>query len=331
MKRMYGLITILLIFLGVAYFQSSKQQATKQKIPTVGVLQLLSHPALDTINRGIDDSLKAHGYIPGKTIHIDFQNAQGDQSNLQSMSARFVHEHVNAAIGIATPSAQALANATDKIPLILGAVTDPKGAKLVANNEHPGGNITGVSDQAPLKEQLGLIKRLTPHLHTLGIIYTSSDDSATAQAKQFTALCKKEHIELKAYTVASTNDVNQVSQTMVNEVDAVYVPTDNTMASAMQTLVANTNAKKIPVFPAVDTMVKQGGLATYSVNQYKLGRLTGDMTVAILKHKAKPATTPIEFVRHGDLTINLATAQKLGITIPQSLINEAKQKGELYK
>ncbi|GAB6093305.1 tryptophan ABC transporter substrate-binding protein [Furfurilactobacillus curtus] len=331
MKRMYGLITILLIFLGVAYFQGSNQQATKQKIPTVGILQLLSHPALDTINRGIDDSLKAHGYIPGKTIHIDFQNAQGDQSNLQSMSARFVHEHVDAAVGIATPSAQALANATDNIPIVLGAVTDPKGAKLVANNEHPGGNITGVSDQAPLKEQLGLIKQLTPHLRTLGIIYTSSDDSATAQAKQFTALCKKEHIKLKAYTIASTNDVNQVSQTMANEVDAVYVPTDNTMASAMQTLVANTNAKKIPVFPAVDTMVKQGGLATYSVNQYKLGRLTGDMTVAILKHKSKPATTPIEFVRHGDLTINLATAQKLGITIPQSLINEAKQKGELYK
>ncbi|GKT04535.1 tryptophan ABC transporter substrate-binding protein [Furfurilactobacillus sp. WILCCON 0119] len=331
MKRLYSLIAIIFIFLGVAFFQGKQQQRAQQKIPTVGVLQLLTHPALDTINRGIDDSLKAHGYIPGKTIHIDFQNAEGDQSNLQTMSARFVHEQVDVAIGIATPSAQALANATTKIPVVLGAVTDPKGAKLVQNNTRPGGNITGVSDQAPLAEQLGLIKKLTPNLKTLGIIYTSSDDSATAQYKQFKALCQKEHITLKAYSVANTNDVNQVSQTMANEVDAVYVPTDNTLASAMQTLVANTNAKKIPVFPAVDTMVKQGGLATYSVNQYKLGRLTGDMTVAILKHKKTPATTPIEYVRHGDLTINLKVAKQLGITIPQSLINEAKQKGELYK
>ncbi|QLE64954.1 ABC transporter substrate-binding protein [Furfurilactobacillus rossiae] len=331
MKRMYGLIAIILVFLGVAYFQESKEQAAQQKVPTVGVLQLLTHPALDAINHGIDDSLKAHGYIPGKTIHIDFQNAEGDQSNLQSMSARFVHEHVNAAVGIATPSAQALANATKKTPIVLGAVTDPKGAKLVANNKRPGGNITGVSDQAPLKQQLGLIKKLTQNLKTLGIIYTSSDDSATAQYKQFKALCKKENITLKVYSISNTNDLNQVSQTMAGQVDAVYVPTDNTIASAMQTLVANTNAKKIPVFPAADTMVKQGGLATYAINQYKLGRLTGDMTASILKHKSKPATTPIKYVRHGDLTINLKTAKQLGITIPKSYIKEAQQKGELFK
>ncbi|GEK29304.1 tryptophan ABC transporter substrate-binding protein [Furfurilactobacillus siliginis] len=331
MKRMYSLIAIILIFLGVAFVAERKQQAAQEKVPTVGVLQLLSHPALDAINRGIDDSIKAHGYKPGKDIHIDFQNAQGDQSNLQSMSARFVNEHVNVAIGIATPSGQALANATHKIPVVLGAVTNPEGAKLVKTNEHPGGNVTGVSDHPPLEKQLRLIKQLTPNLKTLGIIYTSSDDSAATQYRQFKALCEKQHIALKTYTIASTNDVNQVSQTMANEVDAVYVPTDNTIASAMQTLVKNTNAKKIPVFPGADTMVKQGGLATYSINQYKLGRHTGDMAVAILRHKAKPANTPIDFVTDSDLTVNLKAAKELGITVPQSLINEASKKGELYK
>lgn len=117
---------------------------------------------------------------------------------------------------------------------------------------------------------------------------------------------------------------------MVSQVDAVYVPTDNTVASAMQTLVATATAKKVPVFPAVDTMVKAGGLATLSINQYKLGVTTGKMTAAILKGK-KPADTPIHFVRKGEMTINLKTAQKLGITLPDSVVKEAKQHGEVYR
>lgn len=235
-----------------------------------------------------------------------------------TMSNRFVNENADAVIGIATPSAQALANATSKIPIVLGAVTDPKGAGLVKNNKRPGHNITGVSDQAPLKEQLGLIKKVMPNMKTLGIFYTSSDDSAVAQYKQFKSLCAQENITLKAYSISNTNDVDQVSQQMVSGVDAVYVPTDNTVASAMQTLVKNANAAKVPVFPAVDTMVKSGGLATYSINQYKLGVITGEMTADILDGK-KPATTPIHYIKHGDLILNQQEAKKLGITfLPHS-------------
>ncbi len=148
-------------------------------------------------------------------------------------------------------------------------------------------------------------------MKTLGIFYTSSDDSASAQYKQFKVLCAQEHITLKAYSISNTNDVDQVSQQMVQNVDAVYVPTDNTVASAMQTLVKNANSAKVPVFPAVDTMVKSGGLATYSINQYKLGVITGQMTADILKGK-KPATTPIHYIKHGDLILNLPEAKKTG-------------------
>lgn len=234
-------------------------------------------------------------------------------------------------IGIATPSAQALANASDKIPVVLGAITDPKGAGLVKNNKRPGGNVTGVSDQAPLKAQLDLIKQIMPKMKTLGIMYTSSDDSATAQYKQFKALCKKENVTLKAYSISNTNDVDQVSQQMLSNVDAVYVPTDNTIASAMQTLVANANSAKVPVFPAVDSMVKDGGLATLSINQYKLGVETGKMTAQILKGKLNPATTPIHFFRSGEMTINLKEAKKLGITLPKSVVEEAEKNGEVFK
>jgi len=331
MKRLYGLIAILVIFLGFAFVSESHKEAAQTKeVPTVGILQLLSHPALDAIHKGIIHGLAEEGYHVNKNIKIDFQNAENDQSNLKTMSARFVNEDANAMIGIATPAAQALANASSSTPIVLGAISDPKGAHLVKSNTHPGNNVTGVSDQAPLASQLKLIQKIMPNMKTLGIIYTSSDDSATAQYHQFAALCKKEHVRLKAYSIANTNDLNQVSQEMVSQVDAVYVPTDNTVASAMQTLVATATAKKVPVFPAVDTMVKAGGLATLSINQYQLGVTTGKMTAAILKGK-KPADTPIHFVRKGEMTINLKTAKQLGITLPDSVIKEAKQHGEVYR
>ncbi|GHP14506.1 ABC transporter substrate-binding protein [Lentilactobacillus fungorum] len=333
MKKNYlisGVILVLVAILGVAFFQEKQAQKPPAK-PTVGILQLMSHPALDAIHRGIIHGLEEEGYRPGKNIQIDFQNAQNDQSNLKTMSTKFANEDADLSIGIATPSAQALANTINKKPVILGAITDPKGAGLVKNNQKPGGNITGVSDQAPLKEQLGLIKQIMPKLKTLGIIYTSSDDSAVAQYKKFAKLCQQERIPLKAYSIANTNDLTQVAEQAVRSVDAIYVPTDNTIAGAMQTLVGAANKSKVPVFPAVDTMVKAGGLATYGVDQYQLGVATGKMSAQILKGKRKPATTPIKFFRHGKLIINEKQASYLGIRIPATLLREAQQKGELIK
>ncbi|WP_056978669.1 tryptophan ABC transporter substrate-binding protein [Lentilactobacillus senioris] len=332
MKRMYGLIIILLVFLGVAFVKeqpTSSQQINKT--PTVGILQLMSHPALDAIHKGIVAGLKDGGYTEGKNLKIDFQNAENDQSNLKTMSTKFENEDTDISIGIATPAAQALANTITNRPVILGDVTDPKGAGLVQNNKRPGGHITGVSDRAPLKQQLGLIKQLMPKLKTLGIIYTSSDDSAVAQYKQFVQMCQKEHIQYKAYSITNSNDLNQVAQKAAGSVDAIYVPTDNTIAGAMSTLSAAADQQGIPVFPAVDTMVKNGGLATYSVDQYQTGVAIGKMTAKILKGKANPATTPIQFVDTGKLIINEKQAKKLGINIPANLIQEAKTKGELIK
>ncbi|WP_283680043.1 tryptophan ABC transporter substrate-binding protein [Lentilactobacillus sp. Marseille-Q4993] len=334
-KRSYPLliaIIILFAFLGYAFVNEKSQMAKPaKKTPEIGILQLMSHPALDSIHKGIIAGLKQEGYTPGKNIKIDFQNAQNDQSNLKTMSSKFANENLDLSIGIATPSAQSLANSIKDKPIILGAITDPKGANLVKNNKRPGGNITGVSDQAPLKEQLGLIKKLMPKMKTLGIIYTSSDDSAVAQYKMFKKICKQEKIPLKAYSISNTNDLNQVAQQAVNSVDAIYVPTDNTIAGAMQTLVGAANQAKVPVFPAVDTMVRDGGVATYGVDQYKLGVATGKMSAQILKGNKKPATTPIKYFTHGKLIINKKQADKMGITIPASLMKEAKAKGEIVK
>ncbi|MCI2172120.1 tryptophan ABC transporter substrate-binding protein [Schleiferilactobacillus perolens] len=332
MKRMLAMIGALLVFLGVAFFTTGKQVTPKAKIPTVGILQLMSHPALDQIHKGIVAGLKESGYTQGKNLKIVFRNAENDQSNLKTMSQTLVERaDSDVVVGIATPSAQALANTTKTTPIVLGAVTDPVGAKLVKSITHPGGNISGVSDPAPINKQLALIHELMPKLKTIGVISTLSDDSAQADVNCFTKLVKQYGWTVKKYNVSSTNDVNQVAQTMVNQVDAVWVPTDNTIASAMQTLVNVADTKNVPIFPTVDTMVKDGGLATMSLNQFDLGVRAGRMAAKVLKGTAKLATTPIDDKTRSDLVINLKQAKRIGFTIPQKLIDQAKKNGEVIQ
>lgn len=325
MKKMIGFIAILTILLTYAFISGLRTttETAQKDLPVVGLLQLTSHPALDLITQGIIDSLSEEGFVDGETMILDFQNAQGDQSNLNSMSTRFVSRDADIMIGIATPAAQALANASSDIPIVLGAITDPEASNLVASNEQPGGNITGVSDATPIKEQLSLLKDLLPDAKNIGILYSSSEDNSIVQGKQAEELAKELGFETTTMTVSSTNDVAQIGAALASQVDAVWVPTDNTIASAMNTLVEATDAEGIPIIPAVDTMVEQGGLATVGLNQYELGKLTGKMTAAILKGEIEPATSPIQYLEQGDIFINQEKAAELGITIPQSILEQA--------
>lgn len=332
MKRMSALIAILIAFLGFAFFTDNGGSSfSLNKKPKVGVLTLMHHPALDQIYHGFVHQLAKEGYHDGKNITIEYQNANGDQSNLKTMANKLVNDNATILFGITTPASQALANTTTKTPIVLGAVTDPKGAGLVKNNQHPGGNITGISGQAPVLEQLQLVKKFMPHAKTFGLIYTSSDPSAASEAKIFIKTAKRLKMNLKVASIANSNDLNQVSQALLSEVDAVIVPTDNTIAGAMQTLVKNADAVNKPVFPAVDTMVKQGGVATYSINQFKMGEEGGKVAAAILRGDKKPATTAIEYIRHGEPVLNLKQAQKLGLTIPKDFQQEATNHGEVFK
>ena len=326
MKKVLAAFAAIYLFLAATLFINIKPAAQKSKEVRVGVLTLMRHPALDEIYRGYKAGLAKSGY----KVKIDYQNANNDQSNLKTMAEKLVNSQDQVLFGITTPSSQALANATKKKPIVLGAVTDPKGAGLVKNNKRPGGNITGVSDRAPIKQQLKLIQRFLPRLKTLGIIYTSSDSSAVSGYKQIVSYCKQMGINYKAYSISNSNDLNQVSQQMLTQVDAVIVPTDNTIAGAMQTLVKNANVAKKPVFPAAGTMVKDGGLATYSVDQYQLGLIGAKMTVQILQGK-KPGNMAIRYVEHGTPYLNLKEAKKLGTKVPASFLKEAKSKGTIYK
>ena len=310
-----GLLAAVLVAAGV---QESIAEHKAAKVPTVGVLQFMSHPALDAINKGIKEGLADSGYTVGKDVKIDFQNAQGDQSNLKTMSTKFENEGAAVSVGIATPAAVALANTINDKPVVFSASTNPLSAKLVKSYNKPGGNVTGVSDQAPLEAQLKMMKAFLPEMKTLGVIYTSSDDSATTEVRKMIALAEEAGLKVKAYSIASSNDLNQTSLQMVenHNVDAVFVPTDNTIAGAMTTLIKNTDAAKVPVFPTVDTMVKDGGVAAESINQKNIGVMTGKMVAKILKG-ANPKTLPVDFTKTGELVVNKAQLEKLGLTMPK--------------
>ncbi|SCB88327.1 tryptophan ABC transporter substrate-binding protein [Weissella bombi] len=323
-KKIWGTIGVLTLFTVFAGVHESVQTSQHKAMPKVAILQFMKHPALDDINKGIYEGLSQAGYHEGKNVKIMYENAQGDQSNLKTMASKFENANADVSVGIATPAAVSLANTITDKAVVFAASTTPIQSKLVKSYNHPGGNVTGVSDQAPLAAQLKMMKKFVPNLKNLGVIYTSSDDSASIQAKQMMNLAKKAGLQVKPYTISSSNDLNQTAKQMVanSQVDAVFVPTDNTIAGAMPTLIDSTNAAGVPVFPTVDTMVKDGGLAAESINQKKLGVQTGKQVARILDGK-QPKDIPVGFIKKGDLVVNKAQLSRLGLTLPKEY-NQAK-------
>lgn len=330
-KRLLSSIVIVAGFLIFAFFQGSHSANSQAKIPKVGILQLVTHPALDEIHQGVVAGLKHEGYVNGKSVKIDYQNAQANQANLKTMAQSFINQGDNLTIGIATPAVLSLAKAANgQSPVILAGITDPVGAKLVKSIDKPGANITGTSGDSPLAAHLDVIKKVAPQAKTLGIIYTSSDHGGTYHAKKMEKLAQAQGMQVKMYTIASTNDMQQVAETMAGQVDVVYAPQDNGVASAMKTLISTTNQAKIPVIPATDTMVKDGGIATMSVSQFDIGYQAGLMAGKVLKGQ-NPATMPVHAVTKGSLVVNAKEAQLLGIDLPANMVQEAQEHGEVIQ
>lgn len=334
-KKLYmtiaGLIGLAVILIGTYFYTGRTNSQQAKAIPKVGVLQLMSHPALDQINKGIDDTLKKNGYIDGKTVHIEFQNAQGDQSNLRTISKKFVQDNVDVAVGIATPAVQSLMNATKTTPIILGGISNPVGSGLIKSEKRPGGNVTGVAGTSPLKDQLTLMEQVIPNLKTIGIIYTSDDSPAASQVQEMKNLAQKDGIDVKISTISGINDLQQVATDLSNKVQTIYVPTDNTVASGMKLLSSIAAKKNIAVFPGATTMVKDGGLATNGISQYELGVKTGEHVVRVLQGKENTATTPVTNVNKGHIMLNEKMAKKLHIKFPNYLIQKAKKDGQIIK
>ena len=302
----------------------TKETGSGSKVFTIGINQLVKHAALDASYQGFVDALAEAGYKDGEKIKIDYQNAQGDQSTASTIATKLVNDNNDLILTIATPAAQAVANITKDIPILVTAVTDPAASGLVASNEAPGGNVSGTSDLTPVKKQMELLTQLVPKAVDVAVLYCSSESNSKIQAE--IAIEEGTALGLNVFeaTVSDSNEIQQVVQSLVGNVDAIYVPTDNIISDGMATVASVANGNGIPVIVGEEGMVDKGGLATYGVDYYKLGQLTGKQAVKIIEGKAETATMAIEYIPDEECTlkINEDVATQLGIAIPEGLVVE---------
>jgi len=299
---------------------SSKSSGKKQ----VAVVQIMQHGSLDAANKGMIDGLKEKGFGPDK-VEVDQQNAQGDQSNLRSIANRFTSGNYNLICAISTPAAQTMANATDKIPIICTAIADFENAKLMKSEKTPDSNVTGTHDRGPLEKQVALIREIQPNAKKVGIIYNSSEINSVIQAERLKKACEPLGMEVVELTVNSVNDVQQVAEGFLGgKVDAIFVPTDNIIASSIPTLMSVADKEKIPVYGAEVGHVKSGVLASESISFYDIGHRAGEMAAEILKGNKTVKDFPVEGADKSKLYINKAEMEKLGIQIPQAVLDRAE-------
>lgn len=303
--------------------EEAAQQGGKTLIP-IGIVQLVEHEALDAANRGIVDALAERGYKEGINVTIDRQNAQADQSNLQNIAARFVSNDSKILFAIATPAAQTLAAATKTIPIVATAVTNFEVAKLVASNEKPGGNVTGVSDINPVAEQFALLMKFAPDAKAIGTIYNSSEINSTYQIELLKKAASAAGVEVVEASVSSVNDIQQAVASLKGKVGGLYLPTDNIIASAVPVLMKSVFEAGIPTVAGEGGMVRAGILASIAVDYYTLGKMTGAMGADILDGKKKPADMPIQSQKAEKVLVNLKTAETMGIQIPEDILKTAE-------
>ena len=316
---------MLTLALGVMGCGGDKKEAPKkaEKV-NVGIVQLVEHAALDAANKGFVEGLASKGYKEGQNIAYDRQNAQADQSNLQNIAHRFVNNKVNLICAIATPAAQTVANVTSDIPIVATAVTDYKTAKLVKDNAKPGTNVTGTTDMNPVEQQLDLLLKVLPNAKSVGTIYCSSEVNSQLQVDILKKAATAKGVTIKEATVSNVNDIQQAARSLVGKVQAIYVPTDNVLASAMPTLISVTEEAKLPVICGEGGMVKAGGLATLGVDYYKLGFQAGEMAADILSGKSKPADMAIQAQEEFKAMVNVKEAEKIGLKVPEDVLKGAE-------
>ena len=287
----------------------------KKDVFRIGISQFITHQSLDATREGFVDELAKQGYVEGKNIEIHLQNAQGEQRNLKTISQQ-LSESSDVVLAIATPSAQSLANTTQTTPVIFSAVTDPVSAKLVESREHPGGNVTGTSDQSSdaISTQINLIKKVLPKAKTIGILYTQSEPNSVVQKDEAKRLLEEKGFTVVEKTILDSNNVKAAAESLMTEVDMVFVPTDNIISSTMETVKQVSIKHKVPVFGGSTEMIAVGGLYNYGTNYEELGRQTARMLIRVLKGE-KPENIAVELPEKLELHTNQEMADALGIDI----------------
>ncbi len=326
MKKIISAVSALLVLASSTAFAAPKKQ---HKIK-IGIAKIVQHQALDDIEKGVIDAIKDAGI----DATYDLQNANGDVGTAAQIANQYKAEKVDVAVGIATPVAVALATTLKKIPVVFGTVTDPLGAGLVSTLEHGERNVTGMSDAIPTEQHIKLFKEVAG-IKTLGYIYTSSEDNSSSALALVKKGCEEAGIKLITQSITKSDEVKQAAQSLVNRVDGIYLSTDNTVFSAIASLVDVFGKAKKPIFSGDVTAAKEGGIFMASgFNYYKAGRATGEMVVKIL-NGAKPSELPVRFMTDPsdtDFLIDLDAAKNCNITLDKKYLDTANmiiQNGKL--
>jgi len=291
----------------------------------IGISQIVEHPALDNCRDGFVDGLKQAGYVPGEDVIYDFQNAQGEFSNAISIAQKFKDDRVDMIVAISTPIAQACAQVTSDIPIIIGAITDPVAANIAESWESSGNNITGMSDAAPNEAQLKLIPRFFPEAKRVGTVYNAGEANSVVQVELSKEICSDLGLELIEATVSNSNEVLMAAQSLAGRVDVFYIVTDNVAVSAISSIVKVSMDEKIPIILADPTNVADGGFASFGIDYFTLGQKSAEKAVQVLEGK-HPSEIPIgKLDKPEDLkfVINLDIAELINIDVSDEMLQEA--------
>lgn len=299
----------------------------KSDLPRIGIIQMMEHDSLNTIYENIVVGLEDAGYIDGETCTIDYQNGQNDMTVMKTIVQRFVADNCDVIIAIATPAAQAALSETSEIPIIFAAVTDPVDAEIVDSMDVPGGNVTGTSDAISPEDIMNLAKEITPDFKTIGALYSTGEDNSASVIAELKKYADANGFTVVESTVTNTSEVQQAAQFLADKVDIVFSPIDNTVASAMAVATDVLYKAGVPFYVSADSMVNDGGLATYGIDYTVLGQETGEMAALVLEG-SDPGTMPVRTMDDMSIYVNTNTADMLGITIPDSVMEKATVLGE---
>jgi putative ABC transport system substrate-binding protein len=291
---------------------------------TVAVTAIVEHPALDAVRDGIHEALQAAGYKDGETLKFVYQSAQGNPATAAQIARQFAGDDPSVIVPISTPSAQAVVSATRDIPVVFTAVSDPLGAQLVKDMSKPGRNVTGLSDMSPVAEHLALIKEIVPGAKSVGYLYNSGEANSVSLLAVLKQEAAKAGMTVVESAATKSAEVQGAARALVGRADVIYVPTDNTIISALETAVHVAEESKIPLFTADTDSVSRGAIAAIGFNYHDVGKQTGDIVVRILKGEA-PGDIPVKVAAGSDLVVNKKAAGKMGVTLPEAVVSRASK------
>lgn len=329
MKQLFSIVMVCSLLLLAACGNSSEPKDTGKnddgkKMVKIGIAQYANHPSLDGAREGFLQALKDAGYEENVNLQVDFHNAQGDMNNNLTIAQKLVGDKNDLILAIATPTAQAVAKATKDIPVLFTAVTDPVTSKLVDSLEKPGGNVTGTRDTNPdaIKKTMETIKKFFPEARKIGVIYNSGEQNSVVNIANVKQVLQDGGLETVEATVTNSSEVKQAADSLVGRADVIYLTSDNTVISALSSVVSVANDKNIPLFCESSESVGEGAFASIGFQYYDLGYTTGKMAVEVLKG-ASPADIPVQFSEKLDLMINPKAAEAQGITLTEEMTQGA--------